>query len=129
MYLLAHCTLIGVAIYFWRRYPRPSFYLACMAMLELAGSLMQTGIQLTISWRWLAIDNAMLVQVIASMIRFGAHVLAMCFLVAAVYVARQPRATVRGANSLPSETPGMEGQDQAFSLDPSNPYAAPRLPR
>jgi hypothetical protein len=129
MYLLAQCALIGVAIYFWRRYPRPSFYLASMAMLELAGSLMQTGIQFTISWRWLPIDNALLVQVIASMIRFGAHVFAMCFLVAAVYVARQQRATVPSDNSLPSETPGMEGQDQAFSLDPSNPYAAPRLPR
>lgn len=98
-------------------------------MLELGGALLQTGIQLTISWRWLPLDNGLLVQVIASIIRFGAHVFAMCFLVAAVYVARQPRATVPGDNSLSSETPGMEGQDQAFSLDPSNPYAAPRLPR
>jgi hypothetical protein len=129
MYIVAHLLLIGVAVYFWRRYPRPSLYLASMAALELMGSVLQSGVMMLLNWGSLASQNVLLIQAFASLIRFGAHVLAMVCLVMAVYVARRPRSSASSGNSLPAGTPGMEGQDQAQILDATNPYAPSRQHR
>lgn len=129
MYILAQLIVIGVAIYFWRRYPRPSLYLAIMATLEVGGAVIQNIIQFTLSWGAMQSTNLMLVQVMGASIRFVAHILAMCFLVAAVYVARRPSSVVVQGVSPSSGTPGMEGHDQTQVLNPSNPYTPPRQPR
>ena len=129
MYILAQLIVIGVAVYFWRRYPRPSLYLAIMATLEVGGSLMQNAIQFMLNWGTMQTTNLLLVQIMGASIRFVAHILAMCFLVAAVYVARRPSTVVSQGILSTTGTPGMEGGDRANALDPANPYTPPRQPR
>ena len=57
MNIAAYVVLLVVAIYFWRRYPRPSLYLAIRAVLEIFGSLLQTAFQVVLSWGFLAHEH------------------------------------------------------------------------
>ena len=45
MYVVPQLLLIAVAAFFWKRYPRPSLYLALMASLELLGSMERSRFQ------------------------------------------------------------------------------------
>ena len=130
IYIVAQLLLLVVAVYFWRRYPRPSLYLATMASLEVFGTVLQTALQFAFNWGFLPnIDRYLFVHSLASLIRLAVHLLAMFFLAMAVYVARRPSPVPTTVTSPPPRTPGMENSDQAFSLDPSNPYTPPRQPR
>ncbi len=128
MYVVVHVVLVVVAIFFWRRYPRPSLYLAAMMALEVIGILTQMGLQFFFSRVSLPIDS-MLVVSIGAMIRLLIHILAMGCLVMAVYVGRGPNTERGGISSGKPGVPGMEGSDQAFALDSNNPYSPPRQPR
>ncbi len=129
MYIVAQLVLLGVAIFFWRRYPRPSLYLAVMALLEVFGSVLQTVFQYTFSfWGGVGMDG-LVAHSLSSLIRLAIHVLALFFLVMAVYVARRPHAIPTTGPTPQPGTPGMESGDAAFSLDPKNPYSPPRQPR
>lgn len=135
MYIVIQISLIGVAIYFWKRYPRPSLYLALMASIEILGSLLQSGLQyglqFMMNWGTRPFNDVMFLNAMTSLVRFAAHILAMCFLVMAVYVARRPNtpSTPPSNDPTPLGTPGMENGDQAFLIDPKNPYTPPRQPR
>jgi hypothetical protein len=126
MYIVAQLLLLVVAIYFWRRYPRPSQYLAIAAALEVFGTIFQTALPFFLSRGFTPV---LVVHSLTSLIRLGVHVLAMCFIVMAVYVARRPNSIPATGTPLQPGTPGMENGDQAFILDPNNPYSPPRQPR
>ncbi len=125
--VVAYLSLLVVAICFWRRYPRPSLYLGIMASLELFGSVLQPALQVVLTAG--GISEVMLAQAFVSLLRLVAHAVALCFLVLAVYVARRPGPFPTTTAPLASGTPGMENGDQAFLLDPTNPYSPPRQPR
>ena len=128
MYIAIQLLLLVVAVFFWRRYPRPSLYLAIMAGLELFGTLLHTALQFISNWASLPIDG-LFAHSLSSLIRLAIHAIAMCFLVLAVYVARRPTQLPATGLSPNLGTPGMENSDQAFNLDPKNPYSPPRQPR
>ena len=128
MSIAAYVVLLVVALYFWRRYPRPSLYLAIGAALEIFGSVLQTALQVVLS-RGIVPGDGIAAHAILSLVRLAVHLFAMCFLALAVYVARRPHLSPGQATSPQPPTPGMENSDQAFTLDAINPYSPPRQPR
>lgn len=126
MYIVAQLTILVIAVFNWRRYPRPSLYLAIMASLEVMGTIMQTGLPLIV--QQMGID-ALLVHALSSLVRMAIHLAAMCFLVLAVYVGRREVQSPASNVSPQLGTPGMENADPSFLLDPKNPYSPPRQPR
>ena len=129
VYIASQTVLLVVAIVFWRRYPRPSLYLAVMAVLEIFGSLLQTVFQAVLSWGVIAGGDGIVAHAISSFVRLAIHLVALCFLALAVYVARRPNSFPEQTTTPQSPTPGMENSDQAFTLDPQNPYSPPRQTR
>ena len=129
MNIAAYVVLLVVAIYFWRRYPRPSLYLAIGAALEIFGSLLQTAVQVVLGWGIVLGGDGIMAHAVSSFVRMAIHLFAMCFLVLAVYVARRTTPAPGQTTSPQLPTPGMENSDRAVTLDPNNPYSPPRQPR
>lgn len=129
IYILAQLALVIVGICFWSRYPRPSLYLIVMASLEMLGAMLQSALQyLSMSGVFANINN-LVAHAAVSIVRLGFHLLALFFLVMAVYVARRPSPKPLTPGFPPQGTSGSGKGEQALSLDPSNPYTPPRQPR
>jgi len=74
-YIVSQLLLLVVAAYFWKRYPRPSLYLAIMASLEVFGSVLQTALQFVFNWGLVSQIDVIFLHVFASSIALAVHFL------------------------------------------------------